>query len=329
MLNKIKSLYRKFSSEEVRSIELREPLPAYLTYISETVLPDSMRFDELPDDILIEIFVRCDPKSLCNSLNTVSRRWHDLIESQTFWIQKGLKDKKLNGELINLLSGAQLDAKEFYFCDLFSRNLLKNPCAEMGFKHWINARGSGIDTFNSKRRIEPIDVKSTIGDLKDKKPAQVDMMSGWDIENEQNYVGEPLLDEQNQMFKCFVTSYSMGEKLQIIDLYEHEKNRIIRQIDAPIKVSEFYVARKDCGSIYKLGVFLISEDYEIIDKFFYEDQMPQWSDGEWKQASHTFKSCKNVKYIIVYHAGVDTQFWAGNYGSKMTNGSAQILLNHN
>jgi len=33
-----------------------------------------------------------------------------------------------------------------------------------------------------------------------------------------------------------------------------------------------------------------------------------------------------VRYIKFYHGGMDTQFWAGHYGSKMSGASVKLII---
>jgi len=44
------------------------------------------------------------------------------------------------------------------------------------------------------------------------------------------------------------------------------------------------------------------------------------------QASHSFKNQSKASYLILYHSGVDTQFWAGHYGTKISGSVVKVLL---
>ena len=87
-----------------------------------------------------------------------------------------------------------------------------------------------------------------------------------------------------------------------------------------------YAPRFDCGSRYYLKVYLLDDGYNLVDSYIFEDSFPQWCEAKWKKASHVFDVNKKIRYVIFYHAGCDTQFWAGFYGSKMSSGSIRILF---
>ena len=115
--------------------------------------------------------------------------------------------------------------------------------------------------------------------------------------------------------------------MQLIDLHEECLiGKDLHKINAKIEISENYAPRFDCGSIYKICVYLIGDDFSLVDEFKFEENFQQWSQTDWRQVKHVFDVKKPIRYILFYHSGVDTQFWAGFYGAKMTNGSVRILL---
>lgn len=44
------------------------------------------------------------------------------------------------------------------------------------------------------------------------------------------------------------------------------------------------------------------------------------------QTSHSFKNQGNATYLTLFHSGVDTQFWAGHYGTKISGSVVKVLL---
>lgn len=44
------------------------------------------------------------------------------------------------------------------------------------------------------------------------------------------------------------------------------------------------------------------------------------------QVSHSFKNQSDANYIIFHHSGVDTQYWAGHYGAKITGSVVKVIL---
>lgn len=274
-------------------------------------LTDGISIDDLPCDIMEEIFLRVPAKDLCKSAVLVSKHWHDLIESEMFWIEKSLFDKLLNREVINILQerGELNLAKRLYFSGFFNRNLLKNPCGFDQFNHW-----------NKVKNLN--DFKNTILSYLNSQN-KLTSLNGFEIENPPgNGMNDQVITSDNKPCKSFVTSYRLGEKYQVIELDED----LISRIKPKIEISENYGARFDCGSRYTLKVFLVDSEFKKRDKYVFEDTMPQWCDAKWKEVKHTFNVDYPVKYVLFYHSGVDTQFWAGNFGSKMTNGSVKVIF---
>lgn len=281
---------------------------------------DISMIETLPEEILEEIFILVPADVLCKTTLLVCKRWHDIIERDIFWIEKGIRDKKLNTQIVKKLETKGIfAAKKFYFNGIFNRNLLKNPFGDQGFDHWIapldNSQFDNID-----KKIEGIIKSSRTENSITKK---VNNRSFMKIEKPPKGLNNQILDKNEVPYGAFVTSYQKGERYQVIDFQDEF---LIEQLAPEIEVKENYTERFDCGCKYGLRVYLVSSDYLIRDKFVFEDTLPQWGDAKWKEAKFTFKVAYPVRYLIFYHFGNDTQFWAGEYGSKMTNGSVKIIL---
>jgi len=221
-------------------------------------------------------------------------------------------------------------AKKFYFrcLPLFEKNFLKNPCGDEMFKYWCLSRGNmgifNVDKFDKEQ------IRRTIKTCKKclKKPSiDASVVSDWEIQDEQGHGSNQFIDENKKPRRKFATSYRLAEKMQLVDLYgECLIAKDLHLINAKIQVSEHYAPRADCGSKYNMCVFLISDSFEVVDEFRFEEKFEQWSETHWREAKHLFTVVKPIRYVLFYHSGVDRQFWAGFYGSKMTNGSIRILL---
>jgi hypothetical protein len=159
-----------------------------------------------------------------------------------------------------------------------------------------------------------------------KKPnIDASLLSDWEVQDDQGI--DRFIDENTKPYRNFATSYRLAEKMQLVDLYEECLiAKKLHLINAKIQVSEHYAPRADCGSKYNMCVFLISDSFEVVDEFKLEERFEQWSETHWREAKHLFTLVKPIRYVLFYHSGVDRQFWAGFYGSKMTNGSIRILL---
>uniref|UniRef100_A0A8C1YJX1 FBA domain-containing protein n=1 Tax=Cyprinus carpio TaxID=7962 RepID=A0A8C1YJX1_CYPCA len=88
-----------------------------------------------------------------------------------------------------------------------------------------------------------------------------------------------------------------------------------------------YAPRFDCGCQYEICVELLDQRKKPIctfqpEKVFFE----QWNDEPWCQMTHVFKDYgPGVRFIRFTHGGVDTQFWSGWFGIRVTNSSVEIL----
>ncbi|XP_073678758.1 F-box only protein 44-like [Garra rufa] len=127
--------------------------------------------------------------------------------------------------------------------------------------------------------------------------------------------------------KCFVTSYELCLKQQLIDLKkEGYSDAFMDQMQPHIKISDWYAPRSDCASEYELCVELLDQRENLIsifqpDKalFLYENDEP------WCQMTHVFKDYgPGVRFIRFTQGGNDTQHWAGWYGIRVTNSSVEI-----
>ncbi|KAK1801688.1 hypothetical protein P4O66_022332 [Electrophorus voltai] len=176
----------------------------------------------------------------------------------------------------------------FYFLYKKRHNLLKNPNAEENFNGWHISENGGDQ---------------------------------WNVED----VFTPHPD--NTVTKCFVTSYHLCLKSQLIDLEkEGYSPAFLDDIQPDIIISDWYVPRWDCGSQYEIRVDLLDQKKKTLKTFNPQRvTFPQWNDQQWNQMTHVFKDYgRGVRFIRFIHGGQDTQFWAGWYGIRVTNSSVEI-----
>jgi len=139
----------------------------------------------------------------------------------------------------------------------------------------------------------------------------------------------PLLNSKQQMLKNFATSHTFSGKLQVIDLNEALDLRLLAGIECKIEVMENFAARTDCGSRYMLVVYLLDEEFAMVDNFAYEERSSvAGTDGTWKSARHVFElgGGHSIRYVVFYHGGCDLRCWSGFYGCKVTNGSVKLFV---
>jgi len=69
---------------------------------------DISLINELPDEILEQIFLRLSAIDLTKKVNLVCKKWNFLIKNNEFWIQKSIHDKKLTKQKLQLLNERQI-----------------------------------------------------------------------------------------------------------------------------------------------------------------------------------------------------------------------------
>ncbi|XP_048639564.1 F-box only protein 44 isoform X3 [Marmota marmota marmota] len=206
--------------------------------------------NELPENILLELFTHVPARQLLLRCRLVCSLWRDLIDLVTLWKRKCLRE----GFITEDWDQPVADWKIFYFLRSLHRNLLHNPCAEEGFEFWS------------------LDVNG-------------------------------------------------GDEWKVEDLSKDQRKEFPND-----QVKDWFAARPDCGSKYQLCVQLLSSAHAPLGTFQPDPVMiQQKSDAQWREVSHTFSNYPpGVRYIWFQHGGVDTHYWAGWYGPRVTNSSITI-----
>jgi hypothetical protein len=134
--------------------------------------------------------------------------------------------------------------------------------------------------------------------------------NGWSIEKHEITKDNSIYSKvHSKEITTFVTSYMLGQKLQIVDLESEEYNIdevLFKSLKPNIEISDDIKIRHDCGGIYYLYVSLIDKNFELIDSFTYNETMPAMPNPEWKCIQHIFEFDPikpSVRYIIFIHAG--------------------------
>ncbi|XP_066589065.1 F-box only protein 6-like isoform X2 [Prorops nasuta] len=202
----------------------------------------------LPEELLIEIFIYTDYKTLLKC-QLVCKRWKDLLQEYV-WRKKAemIIDRSLS-------SDKDLPWYVYYLiCKKrpFERNLLKNHSGQYGVKkHWkIVAEGG----------------------------------NRWVVENPP--VGVPPLSANVPIFEgkqcCFATSYINCCKVQKIDLEEEGLHPLLLDnLQPPVQVSEWYSCRWDCPAIYEFTAELLDKDDKVIDSFQHRDSIEGENQNQW------------------------------------------------
>ncbi|XP_044625608.2 F-box only protein 44 isoform X3 [Equus asinus] len=244
--------------------------------------------NELPENILLELFTHVPARQLLLRCRLVCSLWRDLIDLVTLWKRKCLRE----GFITEDWDQPVADWKIFYFLRSLHRNLLHNPCAEEGFEFW-SLDVNGGDEWK---------VEDLSRDQRKEFP-------------------------NGQVKKYFVTSYYTCLKSQVVDLKAEGYWEELMDTTRPdIEVKDWFAARPDCGSKYQLCVQLLSSAHAPLGTFQPDPAtIQQKSDAKWREVSHTFSNYPpGVRYIWFQHGGVDTHYWAGWYGPRVTNSSITI-----
>ncbi|CAO2590017.1 F-box only protein 6 [Lemmus lemmus] len=246
--------------------------------------------NELPENILLELFTHVPARQLLLRCRPVCSLWRDLIDLVTLWKRKCLRE----GFITEDWDQPVADWKIFYFLRSLRRNLLHNPCAEENMRSWRLDYNGGDE---------------------------------WKVESLPGAHGTNFPDPRVK--KYFVTSYGMCLKSQIVDLKaEGYWEELMDTFRPDIVVKDWFAPRADCGCTYHIRVQLASADYIILASFEPPPvTIEQWNDATWKEVSHTFSDYPpGVRHILFQHGGQDTQFWKGWYGPRVTNSS--IIISH-
>lgn len=288
----------------------------------------------IPEEILSIILSYVEPKNLVFDCRRVCKTWCNVIDSQVW----RLKFQRINYIVPKVQELPWFACYWIFTKKTLNRNLIKNGCGEENFKHW-NILSNGGDRW----KIE--------------KPP-----SG--SENFPEDADEEVLKNNS----CFVTSFTVCVKEQIIDLAAEGATPEFMDIIKPIiTVSEWYAGRFDCRCVYQLIVELLDEnklplhpptksdesrtqfrnngvgayvprrqllnlESSYVTKGHFEIRKGAGSaDGwAWHKVTHVFDNFgPGVRYIKFAHSGKDSQFWKGHYGSKMTGASVVLTLPKN
>ncbi|XP_025202011.1 F-box only protein 27-like isoform X2 [Melanaphis sacchari] len=239
-------------------------------------------------------------------IRLVCKRWQELIDAYVFQ-EKASRENKFVNNGKGYYSFSKIDSNNIRKLELpwyvfhvickydpFNRNLVKNHCGQNAFMHW-----SITNDHN-----------------------------WWTIE--ENPQGAPLLPDDPDFdghTSCFVSTYRLCSKRQKIIFKNYGLNDIMMKTLQPeILVSEWYTGRFDCGCKYALRATVHDGNDKLIEQHNYSDVLPQWEANIWTKASHSFKNQSNASYLILYHSGVDTQYWAGHYGTKISGSVVKVLL---
>ncbi|KAJ3585911.1 hypothetical protein NHX12_012318 [Muraenolepis orangiensis] len=170
----------------------------------------------LPPELLQEIFVHLPAHQVVLVGRRVCREWRALADSESLWRERCRREGYQPSDEALVLK----DWKMFYFLTKARRNLLKNPRADEGLRHW--------------------NIVSNMGD-------------GWRVEN-------VMTTHPNEgTTKNFVTSYGPCSKSQLVDLRKEGYNDyLMDEVKPHITVTDCFHRLNDGFS--SIGTFSIHND---------------------------------------------------------------------
>ncbi|KAK7464532.1 hypothetical protein BaRGS_00037924 [Batillaria attramentaria] len=239
----------------------------------------------LPEELFIYVLSWVPAVDVVKRCSLVSKHWLTVSRDCTLW---RIKYEREGIYVPSVLSPLPDNFMVYYFKRPYTRNLLRNPYALEGLNYWV--KPSGLT-----------------------RPVAEDSPAGAD----------PIADyvTVKGAVKNWVTSYRFGCMSQSVDLLKEGCSvDVLDKMRPSIHVSVWCAARWDCGSKFLFTVQLLDKRSKELHKFEVEkDLRPDYLRRTWHLVEHFFSDYKaGVRYVTVRMGGVDTQFWAGNYGSKFT-----------
>ncbi|XP_065217207.1 F-box only protein 6-like [Planococcus citri] len=272
----------------------------------------------IPEEVLGLILSYVDPDSLVFLCRPVCKLWKNLIDEDVWKIRirtsKQRSFSKLSHAERMTLKLPWYIYYSIFTGDPFERNLMKNHCGQDKMNHWFEFKERSIPQ-------QPIVMRQPrLGN------------AFWKIETVPEGGSDPLPEHNDfgNCTTCFVNSFRLEGKYQIIDLKSHRiSQKIMDKFQPTITASEWNAGKSDYEYEYQLTVRLLDEHKNVL----LEKQSPvkvlieQWKGKAWKKVELIFDNYgPGVRYIKFIHEGRDTQCWSGHYGSKMSGAVVKISL---
>ncbi|XP_030400200.1 serine--tRNA ligase, mitochondrial [Gopherus evgoodei] len=268
----------------------RATRPAAMGQGESRAPPAPLDLNPLPDELLTLILSWVPGRALVTRCRLVCRRWRDLIDGPTVWRLQGERRPGLGATLAAARLCPPPRWSRICLLEPFGRNLLRNPCGQDQFCHWLVQYGG----------------------------------HGWQVEENRCPVeGAPAQT-------CFVSSFDWCAKSQLVDLLKEGLwEELLDTYQPEIYISDWWGARQDCGCEYSICVKLLAANRSTVIAEFQAnpDPIQQWNDQQYHQVSYRFRQYgRGVRYVHFLHKGKDTHFWAGHYGARITNSTVMVKL---
>ena len=280
----------------------------------------------LPYEVLLHLFDYVPPREIINACRVVCKGWRGFFDEPSFW-QLRMKRRSNYDPRLDRLSG--INWAKLYLYTVHEPNLVKSfdSNGDLSLKPWRIAN-TDWSNLNERYFIDELYRASRGGNIIRQQQRARD---GWTIEEwikKDDDKDKQVLKENLGCTKNYVTTFYWCCRWQLIDLYEYGfTSEVVNQVQPPIHVSEWFCARWDCGSLFKMTLALLDKEFKFLKTYQHSVQTPQWEGGElgWRKVTHTFHDYgTGVRYVLFVDGGKDTQFWAGHYGSKMAAANVHV-----
>lgn len=283
----------------------------------------------LPEELLQYLFSYVPPRQLVRVCRRVSKAWRDFFDDPSFWQlrmkRRGNYDAKLDH------AKSRINWAKLCLYSVHEPNLVKSfdSSGDVSLEPWKII-------YDDWRQLDEKNITKELKSASSGRHAGPRGWGGdgWSIEEwirRDEAKDQDVLKENEGSCKNYVTSYYWCCRWQLIDLDKHGFTpEVMDTIQPPIFVSEWFCARWDCGSIFKIKVVLLDKDFKFVKVYEHSEETKQWEGGElgWRKVEHIFREYgAGVRYVLFVDGGKDTKWWAGHYGSKMAAANVQVKFN--
>lgn len=277
----------------------------------------------LPYEVLLHLFDYVPPREIVNVCRLVCKGWRGFFDEPSFW-QLRMKRRGSYDPRLDRLSG--INWAKLCMYTVPEPNLIKsfNSKGDLSLKPWTLTY---TDWGNLTERHFSKELRqASRGDVNRQQQHSWAgwQRTGWTIEEwikRDDAKDSQVLKENLGCTKNYVTTFYWCCRWQLVDLYDFGFTpEIMNKVQPPIHVSEWFCARWDCGSIFKIMVALLDKDFKFLQTYQHSEETAQWEGGDlgWRKVAHVFRDYKaGVRYVLFVDGGKDTKWWAGHYGSKM------------
>lgn len=287
----------------------------------------------LPHEVLLCIFEYVPPRQLVNVCRLVCKMWMNFFDEPSFWQLRMKQDEKYNSKL-DSLSGVNWAKLCLY--TVHEPNLIKsfsNINGDLSLDPWAVIYQ---DWRHFRKDYITRELQRSSGGSVSRQQGRGPQGwggNGWTIEEwikRDDPKDQEVLKANEGCTKNYVTSYYWCCRWQLVDLQKFGFIPAVMDIIQPrILVSEWFCARWDCGSIFRIMVVLLNKDFKFVKAYNQAEETAQWAGGDlgWRKVEHVFHDYgAGVRYVLFLDGGKDTKWWAGHYGSKMAAANVEVKL---